>query len=118
MTPQTSADAAVPEIVGGRCAHCGLVYFPFQSYGCDRCGTAGAGLIELALMCEGVLECSVAYDPPADEGGRVQIGEVRLDAGPLIRALVDPAVRAGERVRAAEARDQPGGIVFFGDGPR
>jgi uncharacterized protein len=66
-----------------RCARCGTKWFP-ERLGCGRCGgrtfsriPAGPGTLEEVMG---------------------TLGSVRLDAGPVVIARVDPGTSAGSRV--------------------
>lgn len=74
---------------GGRCT-CGHVFFPMQRYGCEKCGRAGADLQPVALKGRGVLAASVTVHMHArpERIAPFTIGAIRLDEGPVLRALL------------------------------
>lgn len=76
---------------GGRCRACGYIWFPFQSYGCESCGAMGDELVETALSPEGAVEASATVHLHGDpqRPAPFVVAAVRLDAGPLVRALAD-----------------------------
>lgn len=82
------------QLMGGRCTACGHVWFPYQSYGCERCGAAGEALVEASLSSDGVVEACATVHLHADPQRPAPfiVAAVRLDAGPLVRALADGAV--------------------------
>lgn len=108
-----------PVLIGGRCRKCGAVFFPMQTYGCERCGEPGEGLEAADLAGRGRL---VAYSqvnlhaqpsPPTPFTAVV----IRLDDGPTIRALLDPPVdaglKAGQRMQARLVMDGEAEVVRF-----
>ena len=46
--------SSIPQLHGGRC-RCGYVFFPMQTYGCEKCGAAGVALTPSALDARGAL---------------------------------------------------------------
>ena len=108
-----------PVLQGTRCASCNTTFFPVLSLGCEVCGSTQ--LDAIVLEATGVLH-SVAtvhlyqgHDieaPFVAEMVRQQvvapfaIGEIQLDAGPLIRATMAEVVERdaiGARVAASWA---------------
>jgi hypothetical protein len=92
-----------PDLLGGVCA-CGYVFFPFQRYGCERCG--GLDLREKALAGAGVLLASARVHLHAGKGREAPftVGAIRLDDGPIVRTLIVEdagALAPGARVVAA-----------------
>ncbi|WP_076867134.1 Zn-ribbon domain-containing OB-fold protein [Bradyrhizobium mercantei] len=95
-----------PSLKGGKCAHCGFVFFPMQGYGCEVCGRSGDCLQSLALRGSGSLIASARvhmHNPvPAAAMADVKpleapftVGTIKLDDGPTIRTLlVDAKERA------------------------
>jgi uncharacterized protein len=82
-----------PALIGGRCV-CGHVFFPMQTYGCEKCGRHGDHLRELRLSGCGRLLAFARVHIHARPYPKVPftVVVVRLDEGPVIRALLDPAV--------------------------
>lgn len=74
---------------GGRCT-CGHVFFPMQRYGCEKCGRDGADLKPVALKGRGVLAAAVTVHMHArpERKAPFTIGTVRLEEGPVLRALL------------------------------
>jgi uncharacterized OB-fold protein len=87
----SKADAAV--LRGGRCT-CGHVFFPMQRYGCEKCGRAGDDLQPVDLKGEGVLAASVTVHMHArpERIAPFTIGTIKLDDGPVLRALLTGSV--------------------------
>ncbi|MBB4365252.1 hypothetical protein GGD65_006318 [Bradyrhizobium sp. CIR18] len=95
----TTSAPDYPSLKGGKCAHCGYVFFPFQAYGCEVCGASSHALRPLALSGCGTLIASAKvhiHNPPANASNMglpqapFMIGSIKLDDGPTIRAfLVD-----------------------------
>ena len=94
-----------PTLLGGHC-DCGYVFFPFQNFGCERCGRSGVALQPLALKGCGRLRAVATVHVHADEQRKVPfvVGTIALDEGPVIRTLqVDPTTEqlaVGMRVEA------------------
>lgn len=81
---------SVPELRGGRC-RCGYVFFPMQSYGCEKCGLTGEAVTPAPLRSEGTLTASarVLMHAAKDRTAPFVVVAVRLDAGPIVRSLLD-----------------------------
>lgn len=80
---------------GDRCTACGAVFFPALRWGCERCGAAA--LEPAVLDAAGTLLTYATVrlaDPP------YTIGEIALDAGPVVRARLLPPDGAGLRFDA------------------
>ncbi|MDB5482876.1 MAG: hypothetical protein JWO83_3929 [Caulobacteraceae bacterium] len=77
-----------PALLGGACA-CGHVFFPLQSYGCERCG--GTDLQPRALTGAGRLLASARVHLHAGKGREAPftVGSIRLEDGPIIRTLIE-----------------------------
>jgi hypothetical protein len=78
-----------PTLLGTTCAHCGRVYFPPLSIGCEVCGAPEEKLRPTALDARGTIHSLAQVHlhrgrPPAP----FIIAEIQLDAGPLIRATL------------------------------
>lgn len=91
-----------PALKGGQCA-CGTVYFPVQIYGCEVCGAHGDALQPRALSGSGTLVASATVyinmgpKTPAVPEVPYVVGEIALDDGPVIRAILTDAAEAGLR---------------------
>ena len=100
LKPLYAAAGTGPDRVvlqGGACA-CGHVFFPMQTYGCERCGRDGAALEPRSLEAGGKLIASAMVHLHADKSRPTPftVVEVRLDAGPTVRSLL------GERAEDPE----------------
>src|SRR5262245_4531150 len=104
-TPLFTVDAGeAPSLLGRRCADCGYVFFPPHDFGCEACGALPQRVEALALAGAGVLR-SVAV--VHRHGGSsilapFTVGEIALDAGPMVRAVLvgDERFVIGDRVRS------------------
>jgi uncharacterized protein len=78
-----------PVLLGGRC-ECGFVFFPMQTFGCERCGKFGDALQPFELKGRGTLRCASTVHVHADEKRTAPfvIGMVALDEGPVVRTLI------------------------------
>ncbi|KAB2912928.1 MAG: hypothetical protein F9K29_17645 [Hyphomicrobiaceae bacterium] len=100
-----------PALVGGRCT-CGHVFFPMQTYGCEKCGRYGGHLETTPLAGRGRLIAFAQVHLHARPEPKVPftVVAVALDDGPIIRALlnppVDPELRHGD-VMVAEIVSVP-----------
>lgn len=92
----TSAHPDRPALQGGRCT-CGTVFFPMQTYGCEVCGAHGDALKEQALSGVGTLVSSatvyIDMGQPRLAVPAVPfiVGEIALEDGPVIRAILSAA---------------------------
>jgi uncharacterized OB-fold protein len=98
---------------GGQCAHCGHVFYPYQAHGCESCGRHGADLKARALSSRGAVEVATVvhlHHSPARTAPFV-VAQVRLDDGPVVRALATDDLAAGAIVhgswRAVEPDAEP-----------
>lgn len=96
--------SANPVLQGGRC-RCGHVFFPMQTYGCERCGRHGDALTPQALSTHGTLLASAVVHLHADKNrpAPFTIVKVALDDGPVVRTLLaddSGAVALGQRMTA------------------
>lgn len=101
-----------PALLGGEC-DCGYVFFPFQSYGCERCGRTN--LRKRALSGRGKLIASARVHLHASKTREAPftVGAITLDDGPIVRTLLvddDKPFRPGDVVVTALApiRDAEG----------
>ncbi|NEU99336.1 Zn-ribbon domain-containing OB-fold protein [Bradyrhizobium uaiense] len=95
-------DGATARLKGGRC-RCGYVFFPMQTYGCERCGSHGDPLTPYELSTNGTLlaEATVHLHADKNRPAPFTIVKVALDDGPVIRTLLaDDSARVapGQRV--------------------
>jgi len=77
-----------PALLGGVCA-CGYVFFPYQAYGCERCG--GLDLQPRVLSGAGRLLASARVHMHAGKGREAPftVGQIALDDGPIVRTLIE-----------------------------
>jgi hypothetical protein len=98
----SDADPVHPALLGGQCA-CGYVFFPMQTYGCERCG--GTSLAPRALSGRGRLLASARVHLHAGKNRQAPftVVSVALDEGPIVRTLTeaDEDVRPGDRMVTA-----------------
>lgn len=108
-----------PVLKGVRCSACGEVAFPPQHYGCERCGSEA--LTDIELPAQGVVlgSSQVHIHPQPGPTVPFTVAEVRLDAGPVVRALLDVGHEAGDwhgrRVHGVlrESAQEPVVLEFF-----
>ncbi|HEX4183678.1 MAG TPA: zinc ribbon domain-containing protein [Caulobacteraceae bacterium] len=77
-----------PALLGGQCEACGYVFFPLQSYGCERCGSTD--LAPKALSGVGRLLASARVHLHAGKGREAPftVVSIALDDGPIVRTLL------------------------------
>lgn len=76
---------------GRVCGVCRLKMFPPQRYGCPGCGAFGDQLLPVRLAAIGRLHSFAVVNQHPTLETPYTVVEVELDAGPLVRALFDPA---------------------------
>jgi uncharacterized OB-fold protein len=97
--------SSVPQLKGGRCA-CGYVFFPMQTFGCERCGATGSYLQAQLLEGRGRLVSSarVLMHPSDNRKPPFAVATVKLDSGPVLRTLfaddTEESLPVGTRVQA------------------
>jgi uncharacterized OB-fold protein len=76
-------------LAGGRCV-CGYVFFPMQTYGCEKCGRFGDDLTPALLAGRGTLIASarVHFHAGKDRAAPFTVAAVKLAEGPVVRSLV------------------------------
>lgn len=96
-------------LVGGEC-RCGHVFFPFQQFGCERCGAFGDAIEERLLEGVGQLSSQVEVVMPSPAGlpPPYRIGTVHLARGGVVRALLGGSVPAPAPVAAFVEADEEG----------
>src|SRR4051812_34918190 len=82
-------DGTGPRLKGGTCS-CGYVFFPWQTYGCEKCGATGGALSATLLEGKGTLVSSSRVHIHANPSRTAPfvVTAVRLDSGPVVRALL------------------------------
>ena len=85
----TSALPDHPALVGGRCV-CGHIFFPMQTYGCEKCGRHGGDLSPVTLSGRGTLLASATVHMHMGKGRQAPflVGSIELDDGPMVRTLI------------------------------
>lgn len=83
-------DRPEPALTGTRCDACGRVYFPPVGIGCPACGAAEDQLTSTELTAAGRLHSIATVHRHRVKGfdGPFAVGEIQLDAGPLVRATL------------------------------
>ena len=85
-----------PFLKGIRCTACNEVAFPPQHYGCERCGSGALADIELAAQGVVLGSSQVHIHAQPEPAVPFTVAEVRLDAGPVVRALLDVGHEPGD----------------------
>jgi len=100
-TEGARASSEQPALLGGKCRACGYVFFPMQTYGCERCGSEA--LEPSALAGRGKLVASVEVFMPAGphRPAPFTVGSIITDDGAVVRAILD--VPAGTRLTPGAA---------------
>ena len=100
-----TAELGKPPVLRGRhCTACGYVFFPPHDFGCDACGAVSDRVEPVAIEGSGVLRSLAVVHRHGGSSIEVPftVGEIALDAGPMVRAvLMGPGPFAiGDRVSA------------------
>ena len=82
----------------GRCRACGLLFFPPQSYGCERCGANGGELAVVEGTAAGTLLDAVRV--PGGDGSPPEftLARIQLDEGVVVRAVAADGMASGTTV--------------------
>jgi uncharacterized OB-fold protein len=95
-------------MLASRCTQCSRVSFPRQSFGCEACGAHGEGMAPVEIAASGALVsyAVVRKHMGSDIAAPFAMGEIRLDAGPVIRCtlmdgLDETALRSGQKMAGA-----------------
>jgi uncharacterized OB-fold protein len=92
-----------PSLHGRRCRDCGYVFFPPHDFGCEVCGALPERTDSMMLAGHGVLRAfAVVHRHGGGGAGPFTVGEIALDAGPTVRAVLrsGDALAIGDRMRA------------------
>ena len=115
-----------PTVTGGRCKTCDYVFAPFQTFGCERCGSHGKALEPYSLNAVGRLQAWATvfahrFPQPATP---FMVLQIELESGPIIRALAsdtdDRGLFSGIKVvgrRAPSLEDTSVEPIRFGLAP-
>jgi uncharacterized OB-fold protein len=83
-----------PALVGGKCATCAHFFFPFQAYGCEKCGSLALESIQLSgrgkLICSARVHMSANPAFPAP----YVVGSIQTEDGAVVRAILSVAAEA------------------------
>jgi uncharacterized OB-fold protein len=83
--------AQIPLLAGSRCDACGRTAFPPITIGCDVCGAEETSLQAVELEAVGRLySFATVHLHRGELETPFTIGEIQLEAGPLIRAPMAP----------------------------
>ena len=88
-TEGTAALSDHPALLGGKCGTCGYVFFPMQSYGCERCGSESLKPLSLTGRGRLLASAEVSMSPGAWLPAPYTIGSIMLDDGAFVRAILD-----------------------------
>ncbi len=78
-----------PALLGGKCS-CGYVFFPIQSYGCEKCGQHGDALQSIELTGRGKIVASTQVHLHAGKRETpFVVAAIELEDGPVVRTLMD-----------------------------
>lgn len=96
--------AQTPSLAGSRCEACGRIAFPPVTIGCDVCGAGESSLKPVDLETVGRLySFATVHLHRGDLETPFTIGEIQLEAGPLIRATMasdQPDLKIGQHMHA------------------
>lgn len=92
---ETAGSVAI--LRGGECRRCGFIFFPYQCYGCEKCGAIGQDLVPRTLSGRGTLvSCATVHVHNSEDRLHVSaplrppfvIAAIRLDEGPFLRSIL------------------------------
>jgi uncharacterized OB-fold protein len=96
-------DGDSPALHGRRCRDCGYVFFPPHDFGCESCGAAPERVEAAALAGAGELRSFAVVHRHRGAGieAPFTVGEIALDDGPMVRAVIagHDELRIGDRMR-------------------
>lgn len=118
-TPWYSGPSGEPLLRGMRCSRCGMDAFPAQSYGCVRCGATGDRLESHDLATQGTLLSFAVVRTHPTHAVPFTMGEIQLDAGPIVRAQLsdDTRLEIGCRVVAVASGGDEDRHLEFAEEP-
>ena len=103
-------------LTGGRCV-CGYVFYPFQSYGCEQCGSENIEKFKLSGLGTVLASVRVHRHSKPEPSVPFIIATVIMDEGPVFRGLLESAEpgASGSRVHAnlVQAAGNPSVSVQF-----
>lgn len=80
-----------PALLGGACDDCGYVFFPMQTYGCERCGSVRLSPRTLTGRAKVLTAAKVHEHRSPGREAPFTVAALELEDGPMVRALLDPA---------------------------
>lgn len=94
-----------PVLYGGICV-CGHIFFPFQTYGCERCGSLELQQRALPGCGRLIAAVTVYVGPSSRYAAPYVVASIQLDSGPLITAIAEAtgALPDNARVKAVLKR--------------
>lgn len=96
-----SPDGEDPALRGTRCGACRRVTFPPLTIGCDACGGPEEQLEPATLAMAGAVHSiATVHRHRSETAPAFVVAEIRLDDGPLIRAMI--AAGAGDELRIGD----------------
>jgi uncharacterized OB-fold protein len=110
-----SEEAGGAVLHGMKCAACGVVLFPPQRFGCVACGATPEQLRPTSVPAVGRVHSFAVVNRHHSHPTPYTIAEVELDAGLLVRGLVDDGgwlhvdLRVAGKAKQIEGRPQ---LVF------
>ncbi len=87
------------KLIAGSCT-CGYTFFPWQSYGCEQCGSDQLEQVLLEPKGEVVAVADVHYYAGKHYQAPYSVASIRLESGPVLRCLLgkDSQASAGQAV--------------------
>lgn len=94
-------------ITGLKCRRCGLIDYPWQTFGCQQCGAYGTDLAVVSLSGHGqALTTVVDFDREGRPAGAS--ASVLLDEGPFFETRLRPPTPLSVSPAAVRAVSEPG----------
>jgi len=95
----SDADPAHPALLGGAC-ECGYIFFPLQTYGCERCGRTALKPRVLSGRGRLIASARVHLHGAKTRPAPFTVGSIALEDGPIVRTLLADAdaVQPGDRM--------------------
>jgi uncharacterized protein len=84
-----------------KCEACSVVLFPPQRFGCVACGAAPEQLRRASIPAAGRVHSFAVVNRHHSHPTPYTIAEVELDAGPLVRGLLEDGARLHAGLRVA-----------------
>ena len=78
-----------PSLLGGRCADCGYIFFPMQSYGCERCGSQHLESAPLAGRGKLIASAKVFMSAGEYRPAPFTVGSLITDDGAVVRSILE-----------------------------